>query len=112
MFLTGLILFLEFPFTTTSQCAAENIGQYCGANGECAQSDVDSNHVCSCPSDTWWTSGNGDDPNNFGDNADPCKPVLENWLIIVIGVFGFLLIVLIIICKFFTGITFDYFRVQ
>ena len=82
----------------SSQCAPENIKNSCGANGNCSQVDRNSDHVCSCPSDTWWTTGT-DEPGNFGDGADPCKPVLENWLIIVIAIFGFLFIVLIIISK-------------
>ena len=76
--------------------SAENVVEVCGTNGLCSQpvSGNDQPHVCSCDSGTWWTTG-GD----FGESRDPCKPVLENWLIIVIGILGFLLLILIIIGK-------------
>ena len=78
--------------------SAENVVEACGTNGLCSQpvSGNDQKHVCSCDSGTWWTTG-GD----FGESRDPCKPVLENWLIIVIGILGFLLLILIIIGKSF-----------
>jgi len=77
----------------SSYCSAGNIEEACGTNGLCSQPLTgDEEHVCSCDSNTWWTTG-GD----FGDSRDPCKPVLENWLIIVIGILGFLLLILIII---------------
>jgi len=78
----------------SSYCSADNVVEACGTNGLCSQpiSGNDQPHVCSCDSGTWWTTG-GD----FGESRDPCKPVLENWLIIVIGILGFLLLILIII---------------
>lgn len=80
----------------SSYCSAENADEACGINGLCSQ-PIDQGtgsqpHVCSCDSNTWWTTGG-----EFGESRDPCKPVIENWLIIVIGILGFLLLILIII---------------
>lgn len=89
-----------------SSCSILYKDQTCGANGACNQletTDVNGSFAgysepeCECSSSNWWNEGDPSKPENFGNSADPCKPVLKNWLIIVIGVVGFLFLVLIII---------------
>lgn len=77
--------------TCFSPCSTDFLLMSCGEESTCTQ-ETGKSHVCACEKDVWWKSG-GD----WGNGNSPCKPVLENWLIIVIAVIAFLVLVLLII---------------
>ncbi|CAG5109699.1 Oidioi.mRNA.OKI2018_I69.chr2.g4204.t1.cds [Oikopleura dioica] len=77
----------------SSPCDSTMLIETCGTHATCSQKADPINTgqyaapVCECEGDYWWRSN--EEPNS-------CRPVMQNWLIIVIAVVGFLVIMLII----------------
>jgi len=76
-----------------SPCDEASLVSTCGTHATCSQK-ADPNiagqyaePVCECDGDYWWRSNDG---------INDCRPVMQNWLIIVIAVVGFLVVMLII----------------
>lgn len=76
-----------------SPCDQASLVSTCGTHATCSQK-ADPNEigqysdpVCECEGDYWWRSNDG---------INDCRPVMQNWLIIVIAVVGFLVVMLII----------------